>query len=309
MLARAKKTRQEQYDEVAGSSMNSQETSTMENTLSTTRSEERWFPYGDCFKLDDEKTLTSSELISMLSPFISDERKQRIERVVANRTYSVCIAVEGLLELGNISAVFRSADALGFQSVHVISTETKKRYKKNRKVSRGSETWLDAEMWENSSDCIATLRKRGYRIAVTHIAPNTVSIQDMDWTIPTAVIFGNEYKGASEEAVKQSDIRCCIPMGGMVESFNVSVAAGIIMHHAAHDRIIRSGTHGDIPPQHRKILEAEFYMRHNNYKAIPITDRLLGKKPKASDNLSTRIFSDEFLASLEDDEDPENSEE
>lgn len=190
----SKKTRQEQYDEVAGSSMNSQETSTMENTLSTTRSEERWFPYGDCFKLDDEKTVTSSELISMLSPFISDERKQRIERVVANRTYSVCIAVEGLLELGNISAVFRSADALGFQSVHVISTETKKRYKKNRKVSRGSETWLDAEMWENSSDCIATLRKRGYRIAVTHIAPNTVSIQDMDWTIPTAVIFGNEYK-------------------------------------------------------------------------------------------------------------------
>lgn len=47
-------------------------------------------------------------------------------------------------------------------------------------------------------------------------------------------------RGASEEAVKQSDIRCCIPMGGMVESFNVSVAAGIIMHHAAHDRIIRS---------------------------------------------------------------------
>lgn len=48
------------------------------------------------------------------------------------------------------------------------------RYKKNRKVSMGTEKWLDAEMWDSSSECIATLRKRGYRIAVTHIAPDTV---------------------------------------------------------------------------------------------------------------------------------------
>jgi tRNA G18 (ribose-2'-O)-methylase SpoU len=63
----------------------------------------------------------------MLSPFLGDERKQRIEEVVAHRTYSICIAVEGLLDLGNISAVCRSADALGFQSVHVISNGTKKK--------------------------------------------------------------------------------------------------------------------------------------------------------------------------------------
>lgn len=116
-----------QYEEAARCLASSQEASTFDKSnLSTAESTRRWFPHDDCFKVD-EKTWTSSEVISMLSPFLADERKQRIKEVIANRTYSVCIAVEGLLELGNISAVFRSADALGFQSVHVISNDTKKK--------------------------------------------------------------------------------------------------------------------------------------------------------------------------------------
>lgn len=115
------------YDEMAGSSTSSQEMSTLVNSnLSMTGNMQRWFPYDDCFKVN-EKTLTSSEVISTLSPYLADERKERIKEVIANRTYSVCIAVEGLLELGNIAAVFRSADALGFQSVHVITNESKKK--------------------------------------------------------------------------------------------------------------------------------------------------------------------------------------
>ena len=116
------------YDELSDSSTSSPETITSKNsTLSTPGSTQRWFPYDDCFKLDDERTLTSSDVISMLSPFLGDERKQRIEEVVAHRTYSICIAVEALLDLGNVSAVCRSADALGFQSVHVICNGTKKK--------------------------------------------------------------------------------------------------------------------------------------------------------------------------------------
>jgi tRNA G18 (ribose-2'-O)-methylase SpoU len=62
----------------------------------------------------------------------------------------------------------------------------------------------------------------------------------MDWRVPTAVFFGNEHKGVSAEAIALSDIQCSIPMAGMVDSFNVSVAAGILMHHAVHDRISRA---------------------------------------------------------------------
>jgi hypothetical protein len=123
----SKENIENQYGEMAGSSTSSKETSTLENSnYSMNGSIQRWFPYDDCFKVD-EKTLTSSEVISTLSPYLADERKQRIKEVITNRTYSVCIAVEGLLELGNIAAVFRSADALGFQSVHVISSDSKKK--------------------------------------------------------------------------------------------------------------------------------------------------------------------------------------
>ena len=96
-------------------------------THGTEKEEEtRWFPYIDQFKVKD-KVLTSSRILEMLGPFMLEERRNRIERVVLNRTYSVCPVVEGLLDLGNIAAVFRSADALGFQSVHVIANEAEKR--------------------------------------------------------------------------------------------------------------------------------------------------------------------------------------
>ncbi|XP_057871343.2 uncharacterized protein LOC131077803 isoform X2 [Cryptomeria japonica] len=199
---------------------------------------DHWFPYMDKFK-SGNVTLSSSEIIHALDPCIVETRKQRIREVVSNRTYSICSVVEGLGDFGNISAVFRSADALGFQSVHVISNGRTKRYRQNRKVSMGSEKWLDIEQWETTRECFEVLWLRGYRIAVAYIGSDTVSVCDMDWTLPTAIVLGNEHKGISDEALELSDVRCSIPMTGMVDSLNVSVAAGICMHSAVRDRISR----------------------------------------------------------------------
>ncbi|KAH7435783.1 hypothetical protein KP509_06G079600 [Ceratopteris richardii] len=153
----------------------------------------KWFPYLDQFQVND-RVLRSAEIIEILGPFMLEERKDKIRRVVANRTYTVCPVVEGLLDLGNIAAVFRTADAFGFQSVHVISNDSEKRYKKNRRISMGSEKWLDAELYESTEDCFTELRSRGYRIAVASAAKKSVLMYDVDWTLPTAVVFGNELK-------------------------------------------------------------------------------------------------------------------
>lgn len=233
----------------------------------------QWFPYLDQFKVKD-RVLTSTQILEMLGPYMLEERKERIKRVVANRTYTVCPVVEGLLDLGNISAVFRSADALGFQSVHVISNETDKRYKKNRKISMGSEKWLDAELYQATGDCFEELRSRGYQIAIASLTEKAVPIFDMDWTVPTAVVFGNEYKGVSMEALQLADFCCYIPMEGMVDSFNVSVAAGIMMHHAVNDRKARAGKHGDLGEEEQRILSADFFLRHSS-KSLSVIDRLL----------------------------------
>ncbi|CAN1146236.1 tRNA (guanosine(18)-2'-O)-methyltransferase [Linum perenne] len=223
----------------------------------------RWFPYLDVFKCGDGNYLSSSQVLEAMAPYIMDERKDKFRNAVNNRTYSVCLVVEGLIDYGNVSAAFRSADALGFQSVHVISRDSSKRYKDNRHVSMGAEKWLDIELWDSAKECFEVLKSRGYRIATTHVGMNAVSVYDMDWSCPTAIVVGNEKRGISDEALELSDLHCSIPMNGMVDSFNVSVAAGILMHHAVCDRTSRLGSHGDLSAEENKILLAEFSLRHN----------------------------------------------
>ncbi|KAE9605072.1 hypothetical protein Lal_00036692 [Lupinus albus] len=232
----------------------------------------RKFPYLDMFRCGKDYLMSSSEIIEAVSPCISDVRKERFRNVVHNRSYSVCLVVEGLNDFGNVSAAFRSADALGVQSVHVVSSEANKRYKDNRHVSMGAEKWLDIELWDSTKDCFKILKSRGYRIATTHVGMDAVSIYDLDWSCPTAIVVGNENRGISDEALELSDLHCSIPMNGMVDSFNVSVAAGILMHHAVSDRISRLGRHGDLTEEERQILLAEFSLRHSQSSISIVQD-------------------------------------
>ncbi|XP_047959903.1 tRNA (guanosine(18)-2'-O)-methyltransferase [Salvia hispanica] len=222
----------------------------------------RWFPYLDKCKAEDAY-LSSSEVLEAVDPFIMDPRKEKFRNAVNNRSYSVCLVVEGLSDFGNVSAAFRSADALGIQSVHVVSFDSSRRYRDNRHVSMGAEKWLDIELWNSISECFEVLKARGYRIATTHLGVESVSVYDVDWSCPTAIVVGNELNGISKEALELSDLHCSIPMRGMVDSFNVSVAAGLLMHHAVCDRTSRMGCHGDLAEDERQILLAEFYLRHN----------------------------------------------
>ncbi|VFQ73460.1 unnamed protein product [Cuscuta campestris] len=154
---------------------------------------QRWFPYLDKFKVGSVY-LSSNEVLEAIDPYLMEGRKERFRKAVKNRTYSVCLVVEGLSDYGNVSAAFRSADALGIQSVHVISRDSSKRYRDNRHVSMGAEKWLDIELWNSPLECFRVLKSRGYRIATTHVGMDAVSIYDMDWSCPTAIVVGNEHK-------------------------------------------------------------------------------------------------------------------
>ncbi|KAL6532603.1 hypothetical protein OROHE_014025 [Orobanche hederae] len=112
----------------------------------------------------------------------------------------------------------------------------------NRHVSMGAEKWLDIEVWSSVRECFENLRARGSRIVTAYLGTDTVSVYDVDWSCPTAIVVGNELRrGISEEALELSDVHCSIPMRGMVDSFNVLVAAGLLMHHAVCDRTLRTG--------------------------------------------------------------------
>ncbi|CAA7393524.1 unnamed protein product [Spirodela intermedia] len=222
----------------------------------------RWFPYLDAYRAGTG-TVTSREVVEVVEPYIMDSRKERMKKVVGGRSYSICLVIEGLTDFGNVSAAFRSADALGIQSVHVISNVQSRRYRDNRHVSMGAEKWLDIEIWSSATECFKVLKSRGYRIATTHLGTGTASIYDVDWSSPMAIVIGNEQM----QALEISDLHCSIPMNGMVDSFNVSVAAGILMHHAVCDKVSRLGSHGDLTSAEREILLAEFFLRHRDSTA------------------------------------------
>lgn len=105
-------------------------------------------------------------------------------------------------------------------------------------------------------NCLSTLQ-----VVVTHLTKGSVSISDVDWTKPTAFILGNEKHGVSDEAVTAADACVVIPMTGFVESFNVSVAAALIMWEASQQRIRKLGAHGDLTAKQQEILRAAMVMR------------------------------------------------
>ena len=198
-------------------------------------------------------------VIEHLQQYVSENRIARIEEVISKRTNTVVPVIEGLSNTGNISAVMRSAEAMGFHQFHIIENNT--HFKHSERTSKGAEKWLFVHKWNTPQVCVSHLHEQQYNVVVTHLDDTAVPIHDIDFSKPTALVFGNEKDGASEEMVALADQRCMIPMNGFVESFNISVAAAIGFYHAYLDRLKRLGVHGDLNEVDKKRLRAEYYRR------------------------------------------------
>ncbi len=214
-------------------------------------------PHAEPFIVRGER-FTAAEILDVLAPHLTDERKQRIHDVVAQRTYSVVPVLEGLYDFGNVNAVLRSAEALGCQAAHVIELAAK--YKKANRVSKGADKWLDIRRWDATAPCVAHLRGLGYRIVATHIQEGR-SITDAVFDTPVALFFGNEHEGASKMLLDAADDRVRLPMLGFTESFNISAAAAIALYHVYRDRVTRLGRHSDLTPEEMLRLTAVYYRR------------------------------------------------
>lgn len=206
----------------------------------------------------DGREWRAENVVDFLRHHITDRRKERIRQVVDERTHTVVPVVEGLYDMGNVSAVLRSAEALGYYSVHVV--ETSERFKNSSRTSSGAEKWLDIHRWQKPADCYTQLKDDGYQLAVTHL-DGSVPLSQIDFTRPTAVVFGNEAEGVSEETLAHADYRCQIPMVGFVQSYNVSVAAALTLFHAHRERTNELGRQGDLSPEEKLALTARYYIR------------------------------------------------
>lgn len=210
------------------------------------------------------RRLTPAEVVAHLAPYLTESRLARIEAVLDERTYTVVPVVEGLINTGNVSAVMRTAEALGFQAFHVVTHEAHDdgvRYKTSPRTTQGADKWLDVWHWPTPKACIAHLKAQGYQVVVTHLDDRAVPLGKVDFTCPTALVFGNETDGVTEAMHALADRTCVVPMSGFTQSFNISVAAAVCLYHARQDRQGRQGFHGDLTDAQREMLRAVFYLK------------------------------------------------
>src|SRR5262245_7169837 len=149
-----------------------------------------------------------------------------MQAVLATRTDHVAFVFERMTDPHNLSAALRSLDAFGFQDSWWIHAGEK--LELSHLITRGTHRWLTLHGAESTEGCIAALKGRGYRVLASHLsAANCVPLVDIDFRQPTALVFGNEHAGVSDDVLAQADGRFRIDMLGFTESLNLSVATAV----------------------------------------------------------------------------------
>jgi tRNA (guanosine-2'-O-)-methyltransferase len=192
----------------------------------------------------------------ILEPFLADGRRERIEATVSARLGGLTLLIENLHDPQNGAAVLRSAEAVGIQTVHVVEQSEKFRF--SSEVSQGCEKWLDVERHASFAAARGRLVAAGFALYAA-VPDAAVSLDDLDFGRPAAIVVGNEHAGLTETAKAGAHIRFSIPMAGMTRSLNLSVASAIIAFHGARCRRLAMGSPGDLTEGERLNLRARFY--------------------------------------------------
>jgi tRNA (guanosine-2'-O-)-methyltransferase len=167
------------------------------------------------------------DLFNYLEGYLTENRKQRFLEVLANRTNFLTVAIEDVYQLHNTSAVLRSCDVFGVQTLHVVEDRFEKRLDKN--IAMGAEQWVDVKRHTSSTDCITTLKQAGYEIVATTPHESSHTLESFEINGKTAVFFGTEKEGLSEEVIQSADKLLKVSMHGFTESLNISVCAAIVL--------------------------------------------------------------------------------
>ena len=159
---------------------------------------------------------------------LSDQRREKLQTVASRRTDYLTVVLQGIHDPHNISACIRSAEALGIQNIHIIPPPDSNKSYRATTPAKGARDWVDIHRYKSITECADYLKKKGYRLMGAYPpSERTVSLAQIGVIKPVAVVFGNEHAGLDPSWVDILDGRFTIPMHGMVESFNISVAAAI----------------------------------------------------------------------------------
>ena len=161
-------------------------------------------------------------------------RLQKIQRVLSLRQPTLTVLLEEVHKPHNLSAILRSCDAVGAMEAHAIVPRGG--MPTYNATSGSAEKWVPLHTHKEVLPTIEDLQKQGFQVLATHLSERAVDYREVDYTRPTCILLGAEKWGVSEAAAKAADQNIIIPMMGMVQSLNVSVAAATILFEAQRQR-------------------------------------------------------------------------
>lgn len=165
---------------------------------------------------------------------MTPERVKKLREVLARRQPDLTVVTDYVHKGQNLSAIVRSCDAVGIGDIHSVVADHN--YRPYKGTAKGSHRWVHVHRYQCLNDALLPLQQQGFQVIAAHLDAHSVDFRAIDYTRPTALLMGAEKRGVSGGGLELADQTISIPMVGMVESFNVSVAAGIILCEAQRQR-------------------------------------------------------------------------
>jgi len=203
------------------------------------------------------------DYLAYLEDFLTENRKERFFEVIKNRTNHFTVAVEDIFQFHNTSAVMRSCEVFGIQELNIVEQRFGKDI--DKEIAMGAQKWVDINKYDTIGNCIDTLKEKGYQIIATTPHNDSCLLHEFDVTKKSALFFGTEKEGLSEEVMSKADGYLKIPMVGFTESLNISVSAAIIIQDLTN-RLRQSDVNWQLSDE--EILEKRLLWAKNTIKDI-----------------------------------------
>ncbi|VUD47279.1 tRNA (guanosine(18)-2'-O)-methyltransferase [Thalassocella blandensis] len=165
---------------------------------------------------------------------MTPERYNRITQVLKKRQPDLTVITDEVHKQRNLAAIIRNCDAVGIDQVHCAMPEMG--YQIYSGTSASAQKWVDVLHYSEVQEPINLLKARGFQILAANLTEDAVDYRKVDYTVPTALVMGAEVKGVSGQSQAAADYNIVLPMYGMVESYNVSVACALILAEAQRQR-------------------------------------------------------------------------
>ena len=194
---------------------------------------------------------------------ITDERAEKLRSLAANRQEDLTLILENIYDPHNLGAVLRTCDSVGISEVYALYTiESAEILNKisGHKSSSGAKKWVDVHVFDDAQKCFEAVRKKYDLIFGTHLATDSIGLYDLDLSKSIALVFGNEHRGMSEDALALVDGNFIIPQSGLTKSLNISVACAVSLYEAKRQRIGK-GRYGQ-PFDENNSYQMELYRKY-----------------------------------------------